>query len=255
MTAETNIAAIGTGQPNTALEVRTALTSVLGRAVGLDPGIKPPATPGVGDIEFTTYGNGTDPTAAPGLTWANQGTSTAAVKSGYLVMTSQATNHARGLVKATPGAGNFTISTRWESWGFVAVNGAGLLFIWGTPAAPTAVEYCGAYYDSGAVGKIVWTQANTSWVPTLDRAFYSTAAAVGTVYYATVEWNGTSLLYRLSPSGTQDTYRLIYTATLGLGRPNYVGVFVNAGGATAPSIASFSFLRFGWSGSDFDPTT
>lgn len=56
MTAETDIAAIGTGQPNTALEVRTALTSVLARADGSFTTYVPTWT---GSVTNPVIGNGT----------------------------------------------------------------------------------------------------------------------------------------------------------------------------------------------------
>jgi len=55
------------------------------------PGIRPPDSSGTGDIEFLDHANGIDPTAAPGMSWGNQGSATGQIDQGRLVMDSTTT--------------------------------------------------------------------------------------------------------------------------------------------------------------------
>ena len=225
-----------------------------GKSFITSPGLKPPTTADGGDIEFSAYANTTDPTAAPGLTWGNQGSATAAINSGRLIFASGTTaGSLRALMKATPGAGNFTVATSVNALRYLNSQSAGLVFLWGTPASPTAIEEAGTYYLNANL-RANWSQYNTSYVVTADRITTTTQEMLLGAIYLRVVWNGTTLVYAISPSAIADTWQTIYTATLGRGRPDYVGVGVATNGAANPVLAAFDFLRFNWSATDFDPT-
>lgn len=225
------------------------------RSYLVDPGLRPPTTPGSGDVEFADYTNGTNPTAGPGLTWGNQGAATGAVNSGRLVMQSDnGSNAYRALLKATPGSGNFEVATSVEQFALGDFHAAALCLLWGTPATPTAIETRGIY-SRATDSKFAATQLNaTTWAPSSDR----TTVAAGTQYrmrnFLLVTWDGTDLVYSASLTGVAGTWRQIASHALGLGRPDYVGVAVNTGSHASRAIGTFDFLRFGWSAADYDPT-
>lgn len=225
----------------------------VGAPWAVEPGLKPPTSPHGSDLEFSAYANGTNPTAGPGMTWGNQGSSTASIDSGRLVVVSEAATGLRALLLATPGSGNIKVAARVAAQANYQYPGAQLVFLWGTPASPTRVESCGFYGDNTGSTRLNWTNYGTGWTPTADRAAASFPSGLGNRLYARVDWNGTDLLFYASPSAVAGTWVLIYTATLGLGRPDYVGLGVNPNSSNVV-IGEFPFLRFDWAASDFDPT-
>lgn len=229
------------------------MPTIGGKSYITRPGLKPPASPGTGDLEFASSANGTNPTAGPGLSWGNQGSATAAINQGRLVMNSATTTGLRALLKATPGSGNFQMDVSMEAFQYQGTHAAAIVMLWGTPGSPTGIRAAGRYTNTAAVQSIVWTTYNTSWAATADVV---TAWATGneTRCFLRIEWDGTNLIYKFSPSGIIGTYTQITSQALGLGRPDYVGVGVNNNGAAAATIAAFDFFRFGWT-ADFDPTT
>lgn len=250
MTAETDIAAIDDGGANTAAEVRTAFTSVLDRADGA--GLKPPDSPNGSDIEFIESANGTNPTTL-GLTWANQGNATASIQNGRLLMNNGGDNGAKVLYMATPGAGNFSVATRVEFVGNFNYPAMQISFFWGTPGSHTDHESAGIYGVGTGSTRLNWTDLGNDYTPDVDRVAQTWPMGFPTVAYLLVEWDGTDLVYSVSPTGRINTFKTIYTATLGLGRPDNVGFSINAN-STNSFTGEFAFLRFGWTASDYDPS-
>lgn len=220
-----------------------------------EPGMRPPDSSATGDIEFQSHANGTDPTVGPGLTWGNQGSASAAINNGFLIMNSATTTGLRALLKATPSTGNFQMDTMAQSHQWLDTQWAGLVMLWGTPGTPTAIRAAGFYRNDSVVEdhRFVYTTLNTSWAATADDASQNMNIA-GDRVYLRIEWDGTNLIYKTSPNGLVGTYYQVTSQAEGLGRPDYVGMGVNTNGAAAASIAAFSFLRFNWA-ADFDPTT
>jgi hypothetical protein len=219
-----------------------------------DPGQRPPTTPGVGDVEFAAFANGTDPTAAPGLAWVNQGASTGIIRAGHLFLAVPAAAGIRALVKAVPGVGNFSVATRTGTTVLaLAPQSVQLVMLWGTVAVPTAIETVGFYSAGVAQLTVNWTQWNpATFLAVLDRVASPNPSPYGFGTYFIIEWDGANLIYSISPIGIAGSFFIAGTVALGLGRPNFVGL----GGAGIPGggpLADFEFLRFGWLGSDFNP--
>jgi len=225
-----------------------------GKSYVTDPGLRPPDSAATGDIEFLSHANATDPTAAPGMSWGNQGSATGTITSGRLVMNSATTTGLRALLVATPGSGNFDVTTCVGSFAYVDTLVAGLVMLWGTPGTPTNIRGAGFYWNASIATRTqyVWTTYNTSWAATADVA--AVLSPVPNLVYLRLAWDGTNLVYSVSYSGLPGTFATITSQALGLGRPDYIGLGVNTNGATPAAIAAFNFLRFDWS-ADFDPTT
>jgi hypothetical protein len=219
------------------------------------PAMRPPDSPVTGDIEFLSHANGVDPTVGPGMTWGNQGGASAQVDQGRLVMNSATVNNLRALLIATPGSGNFTVDTLCQAMQWNNTHVAFIVMLWGTPGTPTAIRAAGRYWNSGipTQNAFVYTTYNTSWVATVDDA--SMFVQMGLEPFALrVEWDGTNLIYKASPSAIAGTFVQVTSQAEGLGRPDYIGLGVNTNNAATPSIAAFNYLRFNWT-ADFDPTT
>jgi hypothetical protein len=223
-----------------------------GKSFVTDPGLRPPDSAATGDIEFQSYTNATNPTAGPGLSWGNQGSATGSVDNGWLIMNSATASGLRALLKATPGAGNFQVNTALDAIHYQNTHAAALVMLWGTPGSPTNIRAAGKYYNSASGPVAVWTTYNTSWAATADVA--TLAVMNDNRLHLRLEWDGTNLVYKVSPNGMVGTFVTVTSQALGLGRPDYIGVGVNNNGAGAAQIAAFSFLRFNWT-ADFDPTT
>ena len=227
-----------------------------GKSYVTEPGLRPPDSAATGDIEFIDYANATSATGTPGMTWGNQGSATGTINQGRLVMNSTTTTSLRGLFIATPGAGNFDVTTAFKTTQWQDFQWAGLVMLWGTPASPTAIRAAGRYF-SAAAGDVetqyVYTTYNTSFAATADDANV-TIPVYPSWNYIRIEWDGTNLIFYGSPTATEGTWLGLTSQTEGLGRPDYIGVGVNTNGATNASIAEFAFLRFNWA-ADFDPTT
>lgn len=218
------------------------------------PALKPPASPVTGDIEFLSHANAVNPTAGPGMTWGNQGSATAAVNNGRLIMNSATTAGARALLIATPGSGNFQMDTMLETFQYLATQWAGFIMLWGTPGSPTNIRAAGRYWNTASTQLIVWSTLNTSWVATADVASLTATGLSPNPTALRIEWDGTNLIFKASPNGLVGTFAQVTSQALGLGRPDYVGLAVNTNNAADASIAAFNHLRFNWT-ADFDPTT
>jgi len=131
----------------------------------------------------------------------------------------------------------------------------GLVMLWGTPATPTAIRTAGKYYNisvGDSDNRFVYTTYNTSWAAIIDDAFLDAHIAFHPMFMR-IEWDGTNLIFKASPSGIAGTYVQVTSQAEGLGRPDHVGVGVNNNAAATASIAAYNFFRFGWT-ADFDPT-
>jgi hypothetical protein len=223
-----------------------------------EPGMKPPSTKSEGDVEFTSLANGTS-ISTTGLVWGHtKGDATAEIINGNLVINSAVTavsQPVRSLAKAVPGTGNFRVATKIRNAAWLTAQWQGLVFGWGPVSAPTALENSGIYRLNNGAMSLNWTTINASTgVASSDRFAQAVGSMLTIDTYLMVEWNGTSLIYSVSPSGLQGTFVHVYTASLGLGRPAFVGLGVTTNGAAKEVRGEFPFLRFNWAGSDFDPT-
>lgn len=219
------------------------------------PGLRPPDSPSPGDIEFLEHANDTDPTAAPGMSWGNQGSATAVVKNGRLIMDSATTSGLRALMVAPPGSGSFDLDVALTALQYQSSHFAGIVMLWGTPGTPTAIRAVGRYWNGSVATRtrFVWSTYNTSWAATADVATADLPIGQAPAFLR-IEWDGTNLVFLVSASGLPGTFAQITSQALGLGRPDYVGVAVNTNSASAASVAAFHHMRFDWE-ADFDPTT
>lgn len=216
----------------------------------IEPGLLPPRDPHPSNREFVNLPNGTSMSTA-GLTWANQGSNTATVENGRLVMNHATTsNQVRGVFMATPGTGNIDFATYIKPHYLISNNQSiGLGMLWGTPASHTNLEVAGAYYNSGLFN-LAWTTFGSDFVPDSDRTSANQAVSLQGLYIV-VSWDGTDLIYYASQTGTIGSFKTVYTATLGFGRPDYIGWTSNPGTGGVAYKWESSFLRFNWTASDY----
>ena len=219
-----------------------------GTSWATEPGLKPPGTPHASDLEFEEA-NGTDPTTL-GLVWVNQGTSTATIRSGKLVVTAQpATGFNLRILQASVPSSPFTVTTRAAiSGAFVVLSSAAFGFRNTATGKALAVKLI---LGSAEVKlEVIRSNSPTSYASTpLVNVKMRTLGPI----YQQLEDDGTNLIIRLSPDGL--AFVTIYSETRAafVGTPDRVFAGVGQEHTGAASSAMFDFLRFNWT-ADYDPT-
>jgi hypothetical protein len=127
--------------------------------------------------------------------------------------------------------------------------------LWGTLATPTHLETFMTVYDSGAGGWIMkWFGRNPStWGFSTSRKV-SANPAFSVTNYRQLTWDGTNLIAAFSTTGLPGTWVTFYSAALGWGAPDFVGVTCAQAGAAGAQVVAVPFLRFNWT-ADYDPTS
>lgn len=217
----------------------------------IEPGLKPPDTPDANDIEFTDYANGTDPTAAPGMAWVNQGSATASIESGKLTLTAPGgSGYNYRILKVAAPSTPWTVTTRAAVVGPDQNHGgAGLVVRNSSSGRHLAINIhiytnnCNLEHHRG--------NSPTSFNTVNDGAVWSYP---GPMFFRYTN-DGTNILCEWSRDGV--VWGHIHNETLAsfISSVDEVGVFVNQEHNFGYNVSgSFDFLRFDWT-CDYDPTT
>ncbi len=247
----------------TTLEVEAFITisnGAIAKSYITLPFLKPPDSADTDDIEFADFANGTDPTAAPGMSWGNQSGNSVDIRGGLLRISAlESSATLVGLFIAAP-TGDFTVHTahkfNWLSDGGsgAADTRGGVMLLWGTLATPTAIIGLQSGNLNGQGGFAFQRWSSYTAVATTHQT-----GALGTGMYEHTRLAWDSGATSVAPTFGQDPFGLSLrptapvTDTSQSGDPDFVGwvgLFTNSDSADV----SIPFLRFNWT-PDFDPTT
>ena len=219
----------------------------------LDPNLKPPTTPHASDVEFLHRANGTTPATA-GLTWLNQGTVTASVQGGTLVMFVPSTKTTGGGLMVPVPAGDWNMAARLRVWPTQNYHGFGLLAVNDTTLG-TFLNWREAMRILSDPNGLSWINLNSSWAyGGTIRATRTYGVLTGPAYLRFAWNNTTSVLTGQVSVNPAAGWATIGTATY-VGQPvKFVGIFFDgSGGPTDGTAGQCDFLRFNWT-PDYDPT-
>jgi len=197
-----------------------------------------PATPDAMDDEFE--GASLDSKWA----WRNQGTATATLSQGSLVMTAPANSalNLRGLEQtvSSPGRWRCKVASRamadFNLAGlYLANNGTGRMLVIDQQNAGGTMYVVQKFSNATTFGSNVYGPSN-------DTARYG---AIHQWVYLEVEYDGVTVYFRVSASGVDGTFRTLYSeaAATFLGTPDRVGLVVNSSSAVEPGIGVFDWFR------------
>lgn len=216
-----------------------------------EPGLKPPGSAHASDDEFN-QANGTDPTTV-GWTWGNQQAAVATIKHGKIALTHDAsgTKGTHFLSKAAPGAGDVSLTTKVFSTARANFHGCGVMFLWGTLATPTRIELI--KQSNNTSSRVDWDTYTGYAAGGSSRASIATGLLLP-VYLRLSFTTATSgsLMASMSPDGIS-WVDLLSAVVTGLGRPDFMGVFIDSETATVNLAGTLDFFRVNWT-PDYDPT-
>lgn len=224
-----------------------------GDSYGIEPGLKPPASPHADDDEFDDA-NATDPTTT-GWSWGNQTSCTAEIRGGRLVMdgTSSSSRGIHGLFKTFPASGDVTAAIRCNGNFNLGNHGIGVAFLWGTLATPTAIEVC--RYIVASDRQAYWTRFTAYGTWNTNRG--NTVRIGSAPQYLQLRYDATGGTVRgyWTPSLSGGNEWLPLAAASSLTRPDFYGVVLDDE-TSSPSgglQVAADFFRVNWT-PDYDPT-
>lgn len=217
-----------------------------------DPNLKPPDTPHADDLEFQTMANGTT-TATMGLTWLNQGTRTAEVQGGRLVLNVPAAETVYGGIGTdAPASGNFTFTVRHRSWPIQNYHGTGVFAVNDSPAG----TYANYRYMSRwlADNNVYLTSVSSSWTYSSNPASTAHSYNRAEHSYERLVWTGEAtgtLSWQLTADPLAGWMNRWTSGTIN--RPTYLGATMTGeSSSTYDLLASHDFWRFDWT-PDYSP--
>lgn len=219
----------------------------------LDPNLKPPDTPHGSDLEFQAMANGTT-VATMGMTWLNQGSRTASVKGGRLILFVPASEAGYGgLGIGPPASGNFSFTIRHRSWPIQNYHGVGLLAVDDSPAGTFGTyRYVTRWL---ADNNVYFTHVTNAWNFSTNPASTNHSFNRAEYSYERFVWTGEAtgtIGWEITADPLAGWFRRHTSGTVA--RPTFIGCnMTGESSSTWDLYASMDFWRFDWT-PDFDPT-
>ena len=224
-----------------------------GDSYGIEPGLKPPASPHADDDEFGDA-NATDPTTT-GWSWGNQASCAAEIRGGRLAIdgTSSSSRGIHGLFKTFPASGDVSAAVRCNGNHNLQYHAVGVAFLWGTLATPTAIEV--TRYVRAEDRQVYWSRYSNYSTFSANRG--NTARIGSAPQYLQIRYDATGGTVRgfWTPSLVGDGDWLPLAAAQSLTRPDFYGVVVMDESASPSGGLQVhaDFFRVNWT-PDYDPT-
>lgn len=232
-----------------------------GKSYVTDPNLKPPDSADAADVEFLDYANGDDPESDAGMTWLNQGTVTADIQGGRLVVhVPPGKTDRAALVTAVPGSGDFDFTIRHRTFSSFQWHAGGSWICNDSPAG-TFANY--RYFVQNIYADSVWRiiPISSGWAAAggnlaninREEGMWTDQGAV----YERWVWDDTAstLTWQFTPDPLAGWISRYTSGSIN--RPTFAGYGISGESSASTNqdlLASVDFIRFNWT-PDFDPTT